>query len=502
MRAVKAAGAAYASLLLATALAGPVHAAEAATPADPAALKLTPCRLPGLEHDALCGTLKRPLDPAAPQGRSIDLHVAVLPALARQKRPDPVFFFAGGPGQSAIDLAGAIDRMVGRLGARRDIVLVDQRGTGRSAPLQCDAPTPDEAVARGLDPARLEAALAACRQHLQTLPWGDLRQYTTVIAMADVDAVRAALGAQRINLVGVSYGTRAGLEYLRAYPDHVRRAVLDAVAPPDMVLPHSFGVDGTAALDALIADCTAQRACAAAHPDLAAHWQALLAGLPRSITVPDPTDGHPRTVTLTRAAAIGALRPALYIPAMGAAVPFAIDEAAAGRFSPMMAIGTALDGGGRFDLAEGMHFSVVCSEDVPRLPPRAASADAFEDQYRHVCADWPRGTVPAAFYTIPPSPAPVLLLSGSIDPATPPRHAQRVAQALGAKARHVVVPNAGHGTLSLPCVHDAAIRFLDVEDEAEAAKVDLACAARVPRPTFFTPPLPRRAASAPGEVPQ
>ncbi|HEY9025837.1 MAG TPA: alpha/beta fold hydrolase, partial [Burkholderiaceae bacterium] len=199
--------------------------APAARAAD--ALALHPCRLRGLEHDAECGTLRRPLDPAHPQGVQFELHVAVLPALARQKQPDPVFFFAGGPGQGAIGLAGTVDRLLARVGTRRDVVLIDQRGTGHSAPLKCDTPAADEALARSLDHARFVAALDACRAALAKLPWGDLRFYTTTIAMADADAVRAALGAERIDLVGASYGTRAALEYLRLYPQRVRRAVLD-----------------------------------------------------------------------------------------------------------------------------------------------------------------------------------------------------------------------------------------------------------------------------------
>jgi len=189
--------------------------------AGSATLPLHACRLAGLDHDAQCGVLERPLDPARPEGTQIALHVVVIPALARQKQPDPVFFFAGGPGQSAVGLAGTAQMLMQRLAQRRDLVLIDQRGTGHSAPLQCDVPAPDEALARALDRSREVAALDACRAKLEKLPWGDLRFYTTTIAMADADAVRAALGAPQVDLVGISYGTRAALEYLRAYPQRV-----------------------------------------------------------------------------------------------------------------------------------------------------------------------------------------------------------------------------------------------------------------------------------------
>jgi pimeloyl-ACP methyl ester carboxylesterase len=469
--------------------------AAGAHAAAPPGLALHACRLRGLEHDAQCGVLRRPLDPARPDGVQIDLHVAILPALARQKQPDPVMFFAGGPGQSAIGLAGTIEHMLSRIGTRRDVILVDQRGTGHSAPLQCDSPSTDEAVARAFDRARMVAALEACRAQLQKLPWGDLRFYTTTLAMADADAVRAALGAQRVNLAGVSYGTRAALEYLRLYPQRVRRVVLDGVAPPDMALPESFDVDGAAALAAVFAGCAAEPACARAHPRLGDSWQRLLAGLPRDVEVGEPASGRPLRVTVTRDAVAELLRPGLYTPAMGAVLPQAIDDAAAGRFGPLLAL-AALQQGGPADLSEGEHFSVVCAEDVPRLPATPPGPGGAQALYRSVCAHWPRGDVPAGFYTIPAARSPVLLLSGTLDPVTPPRHAARVAKALGPLAKAVVVPNNGHGALAIGCLRDAAYRFLDAALDADALAVDFSCAAHLPRPPAFQPPLPARGASA------
>jgi len=482
-----------AALLVTLALAAVGARAAASAPT----LQLHGCRLSGLEHDAQCGVLKRPLDPARPQGPQIDLHVVVIPALARQKQPDPVLFFAGGPGQSAIGLAGTVQSLMQRLAQRRDLVLIDQRGTGHSAPLQCDVPAPDEALARALDRAREVAALDACRAKLQALPWGDLRLYTTTIAMADADAVRTALGAEQVDLVGISYGTRAALEYLRAYPTHVRRAVIDGVAPPDMVLPESDDIDAAAALDKLFADCAAQKACAQAHPALAQRWQALQASLPRAVDAADPVTGRPMHMTITAEAVRSAVRRPLYSPSQAAMLPHAIDEAAAGRFDVLLALASST-GDQPTDLSEGQHFSVICSEDFPRMPAASgpASDAGAQGLYRAVCAHWPRGEVPAAFYTIPASPAPVLLMSGGLDPVTPPRHAERVAKALGAKARSVVVANNGHNVMAIACMRDAVFRFVNAATDDEALAVDTGCAAKVPRPLAFVPPLPARAVPA------
>jgi pimeloyl-ACP methyl ester carboxylesterase len=488
---------------LAACLAPPAPAAASAASAASAApgpgLQLKPCRLPGVEYPAQCGSVRRPLDPGAPQGTQIDVHVAVLPALARHKLPDPVFFLAGGPGQSAIALAGALSGQWSRLNFRRDLVFVDQRGTGRSAGLHCPQPDPARPLAELADSQAARERLAQCRRTLAKLPHGDLRHYTTTVAMQDLDAVRRALGAERINLVGGSYGTRAGLEYMRQFPQAVRRAVLDGVAPPDMVLPLAFGVDTQAAFEALLGACEADPGCKTRHPALRAAWEQLLAGLPRRVSAPNPVTGADEPFVLTRDAALMLVRPALYVPALAAGLPHAISEAARGRLAPLVGLGEALGAPRReLRLAEGQHFSVICSEDEPRITLAAAAqarrATPFAEPnlatYGEACRDWPRGAVPPEFYTVGPASAATLLLSGGADPVTPARHGERVARALGGKARHVVVEQAGHGVLAIGCVRDAAVRFIQAEDDAAALAVPTDCAQAVPRPPAWSPPAP------------
>ncbi|MFT3818589.1 MAG: alpha/beta fold hydrolase [Rubrivivax sp.] len=471
-----------------------------AAAALPPAPGLQPCVLRGVEHPAWCGQVQRPLDPAAAGGPSIAVHFAVLPALSRRRLPDPVFFLAGGPGQSAIELAGTIGHWLARFSNRRDLVLVDQRGTGRSAPLRCEGdeqPQPGRELRDSVDPAALVQALSRCRQALQKLPHGDLRRYTTPLAMQDLDAVRRALGAERIDLVGVSYGTRAALEYLRQFPQAVRRVVLDGVAPPDMALPASMAVDAQAAFDGLLAWCEADADCRGRHPRLRAQWQRLLAALPQDVSVPHPLSGREQRLRITPEGLAGLVRGPLYAPVLAAALPPAIEEAAAGRWTPLVGLAAALSGGRGAALAQGMHFSVICAEDLPSpaaaAVPAASAPPAFGTGiaalYREVCADWPRGELPADFHRLRPSPVPVLLLSGALDPVTPPRHGARVAAALGPKARHWVVPNAGHGLLALDCLREQVFRFVDEDDEAQALALDGRCAQGLPRPPVFRPPV-------------
>ena len=456
---------------------------------------LTECRVPGIRNSVQCGAVQRALDPARPDGPRIDVHYVVVPAMARRKLADPVFLLAGGPGQTAIGVGPQAFALFSRLNNRRDIVFVDQRGTGGSAPLECADPQ-RESLAEQADPDQQLRQLMQCKAALLKLPYikaeADLGFFTTTIAMQDLDAVREQLGAPQINLVGISYGTRAALEYMRQFPTHVRRSVLDSVAPPDMVLPASFSTDSQAAFEAMLRGCEQQPACAKTYPRLRTDWAALLAGLPRPATAAQPLTGKAERFTLTRDMVLSAVRGALYSPPAAAALPAAITEAAAGRVDGLVGVGALLSSRKGIQLAMGMHFSVVCAEDAPRLndatdAPGADFGTDYATLYRRVCAQWPRGAVPAEFYKVPVSAAPTLLLSGGADPATPPRHGARIATALGPAARHVVVANAGHGVLGVGCARDLLYRFIDAPDDKAADALDASCVKTIPRPGVFIP---------------
>ncbi|MFG6485556.1 alpha/beta hydrolase [Roseateles sp. BYS78W] len=464
-----------------------------AWPALAASPPLKPCRIDGIPNELLCGSAQRPLDPARPDGVKIDVHYLVVPAMARNKQPDAVLMLAGGPGQSAIGIAARVLPRLSRLNNRRDIVFIDQRGTGKSAPLECHEDK-KPADTEQLDTAAQMKRLDTCRAALETLPYGrdgGLRFFTTTIAMQDMDAVREQLGVPQWNLIGGSYGTRAALEYLRQFPTKVRRTVIDGVAPPDMVLPASFSPDTQAALEKLF-DANAKT-----HPQLRADWQALLASLPRAVTVAHPLTGKPEHFTVDRDLLLRAVRAPLYQPSLAAALPAALHAAATeGRFESLFGLTSAFGGGKGVQLATGMHFSVICAEDYPRLPqatdrPGADYGRLDAELYARVCKTWPQGEVPAAFYTLPPAPSPVLVLSGGADPVTPPRHGEHVAKALASghpeRVQHVVVPESGHGVMAIGCMRDVMFRFIDAKTDAAALPQDAGCATRIPRPTAFQP---------------
>ena len=219
----------FALLYSASALATPPAAsasASAVTAAKPAARS---CHLPGAEETLRCLSIPVPLDYAAPAAAGLKLHVTVAPAFREPARPDPLFVLAGGPGQAGSDVLPLLSAAFKRVRATRDIVFIDQRGTGLSGKLDCETP-PNEEM---LSDAEIEAGLRRC---IGTKP-APFAAYTTAAAARDIEQVRRALGYGKINVWGGSYGTRLGQAYARAFPDSVRSLVLDGVAAPDQVIP-------------------------------------------------------------------------------------------------------------------------------------------------------------------------------------------------------------------------------------------------------------------------
>ena len=466
---------------------GAAATARSATPAP----HLEPCWLQGVDSPFECGRVPRPEDPDAPAGRSIPIHFAVARAQAQQRHADPVFIFAGGPGQAATATAAQVQGIFARLNARRDIVYVDLRGTGASNPLHCEPDRepdrePGAASADAVDLARVADSLGACIPRLDA----DVRQYATWIAVRDVDAVREALGYDRINLWGASYGTRAALEYLRQFPRQVRSVVLDGAVPPDLRLPASAAHDADAALASVERRCASDPGCARRHPDLHARIDQLLAGSANTVTavVPDPLTGRQSTWRLDRASLASALRAPLYTPETAALVPHAIAAAARYDYGPLAALNSTVRDAAGSGFAQALHFAVVCAEDVPRVTPadrEAARATRFGttfiDLYDAACRAVPIRQVPAAFFTLAKVDVPVLVLSGGTDPITPPRAGDAVSRGL-LMARHLVAPNLGHGISARGCAPDLITRFVT---QANFEGVDGGCLQRLPSPPFF-----------------
>ncbi|UCE84753.1 MAG: alpha/beta fold hydrolase, partial [Deltaproteobacteria bacterium] len=417
-------------------------------------------------------------------GRRLDLFVGVVPAVAGQPEPDPLVLLAGGPGQAATESFVTLPQAFTRIGRRRDIVLLDQRGTGRSHPLDCEVPA-DLARAPGGAATLARRCLAAISVD------ADPRLYTTGVAVEDLEAVRRALGYEQLNLYGISYGSRVALAYLRRYPERVRSAILDGVVPADVALGPGMAQSAQDSLDATLARCEADAACAAAFPELRAHFAALAARLeadPIELALRDPASGEPTRVRMTRDRLAGAVRLLSYAPETTALLPLLIETAYRGDdLAPLAAQSLILERQLAESFSYGMQFSVACTEDVPFADRAPAALEATYlgshpfDLLREVCAHWPVGVRAADFREPVVSDVPVLLLSGELDPITPPDHAERAARTLR-RSRHLVAPGQGHGVAIRGCIPGLMSRFVEA---GNADAIDADCIARMEPVPFF-----------------
>jgi len=480
-----------ARLVAALALVVPAAAARAEAPRR--SIDLAPCQLAppasAARVAARCGTLEVPEDRGRPGGRRIALRVAVVAAEAARPEPDPVYVLAGGPGQAATELYASLAPAFARLRRQRDVVLVDQRGTGASGKLACpDVPEPGRG--RTLPEAEQRRRVAACAKALSER--ADLAQYGTDAFVRDLDEVRAALGHPQVNLVGFSYGTRAALVYLRTFPDRVRTLVLDGVAPLELAVGGHMEEDAQAALDAVLARCRAEAACHARFPALDGAVGALLARLearPEKLLVRDPLTSAQRERTFDADDLRRVVMAFTYQAESAALLPPLLDGAAKGDLAPLASALAILSGDFEAAVARPLQFSVLCAEDVPFIEDAPPDADRarylgrqVRDEFRRVCAEWPVRPMPAAWRTPVRAKVPALLLSGAADPVTPPRWGELAAKDLEG-ARHVVLPGQGHGVFMRGCLPRLAARFVE---QGTASGLDVSCAARsVPAPLFI-----------------
>ncbi len=444
--------------------------------APPAAgsLPLHECRL---EHPlginsvaARCGTLEVPEDPARAGGPTLKLAIAVVPALNRRARAAPLFVLAGGPGQAATDLYSTYAAAFARTNRNHDIVLVDQRGTGRSGPLFCNYPDDWQAEGGGAadEMPRLREATLAC-----LAKFGDrVRYYTTSAAVGDLDQVRRALGYERIDLYGSSYGTRVAQLYMRRYPQWTHAVVLDGVTYPEQAIGPDTPSDGERALNLIVARCERVPECAAAYPKVRQDLDALRRRFgpeKQALAVSDPSSGLPLPIEFNRGMLNAALRFLSYNATEASLLPTLLHQGAIGNLAPLASQTIMMARQVSGQLASGMQNSVICSEDEPLFAgsniDRLRIAQTYQgsdqlDALGEICKLWPHGPLDPDLHRALRSAVPTLLLSGGADPVTPPDDAERAAQGL-AHHRTLVLEGEGHGQLATGCVPKLMAKFLD-----------------------------------------
>ena len=450
------------------------------------ALDLSPCEWRGVDGRVECGTLDVPEDRAHPSARTLRIFFVVARATG-EVGGDPIFFFVGGPGGAASAAAAAMSAELPELRASRDFVFIDQRGTGRSAPLPCaEAP----GLSRRLKPMFDHAEVAACRDSLQK--GADLRFYTTSDAALDTDDVRRVLGYRRINLHGSSYGTRAAWAYAARFPSRARAMLLHGPAGPGFLMPMPFARGLDEALDGVIDGCLADDACAKRFPALRADVARAFDRVRQSpVPVRAGEVGGPLVdATMTHGELAEAVRHQLYTAAGAAGVPSLLSRAAAGDYAPIANV--AIANRARLDrqVARGMYLSVSCAEDIPFMTEpaiRDASSGTRPGDYRvrqqiAACLAWPRGgALPAGFAA--PVQTPALVEVGQFDPATPIDWARRAMTFLP-NGTLVVVPHGAHAFTNLGidgCLSRVATAFFT---QGSAQRLDTSCVAAARRPPF------------------
>lgn len=475
-----------ASLLLAQSisLAHAAHAGAATTPASkpPPILTLSPCTLPGVTQPARCGVLSVPENPARPGGRQLPIHVAVVPASGGTALPDPIVPLMGGPGEDAISAAELYAGQFAALRTDRDLLLVDQRGTGLSAALNCNLYSARDAAVylREVFP---HAAVARCEHKLAAQ--ADLTQYGYLRAASDLEQVRRALGYGPLNLFAGSYGTRAAAVYMRAYPESVRTAYLGSVVPIDVTQPLPMAKTAQAALGDLLEACAADAACHGAFPDLKEELRQVIARLTAGVQVPNPAGTG--TVPLDRGRVAEWFRSQLYRPKGAAALPWLIHQAYLGNWKPVVDGILAQARDVDSDLSMGLLFAITCNEDVRFLDEQEIQAQTqgtFLGDYRvrqqqAACKPWPKSALPLDYRNPVHSAVPTLFVSGDTDGGTPLWFKAHAAAGFSQQAQ-IVAGGQGHTEWS-DCLGEWYRKF--VTSGSVQALAGASCEA-VPRPAF------------------
>lgn len=436
------------------------------------------CYVEGVSDRLNCGFVTVPENPNKPDGKQIQVHYVVLPAVKNVNHEEALLAIAGGPGQSAIDNAAGFDAMLSKVRQQRDILLIDQRGTGRSNLLTCDegAQSP---LSFDDDNADTKAETQKCLAKIDA----DVTQYGSLNAIKDFEAVRQHLGYKKLHIYGISYGTRMAQLYMRLYPAHLATVTLDGIVPMQQsVLEIGASIDR--GFDLLFKDCQETAACHAQFPELKAEFDQVAASLakaPVMENVYDPVTGEKTMLTMTRGKFYGSIRMALYQANVRALVPHAIHQAAKHNFQPILGLySLTIDNAG---MAMGMHASVVCGEDMHRITP------AMREQAQHsfmgktmlegleaTCEVWKVPAVDDSFSEPISSDIPTLLLSGEIDPATPPSWGELAMEKL-TNAKHFVAPYATHGVAYQSCANNLIadlVRSGSVNDlDGECLKKDV-----------------------------
>jgi len=446
--------------------------------------------------DAQCASLSRAEDPDSDDGRNIELFIAKFPADTPDPEADAFTIIQGGPGGSSVDLYLRMRHLFAGIRKKRDIIVVDQRGTGRSNMLGCPV-SDDELDIADFSPEQAKRMAAECVDVLSET--SDLRYYTTSIAVQDLDAVRAAAGYPQLSIYGTSYGTRVAQHYLRRFPEQTRAVVLDGVVQVGLNLAGGeIARRSQQAFERIIARCADSKPCTQELGNIETKFNELRQRLekdPVNVELPHPFTGELTLQLLNEQSLLSLVRLLAYSSEQTALLPLFISQAHAKNYVPLAAWWLQLDEQFATSYAVGMNNTVICAEDYPFVTD--ADMVGIEDTYlgemaaamQSVCETWPRGPMDDDFRTPFDSNTPVLILSGEVDPITPPANGEVTLQML-ANSLHITVPEQGHGVISRGCIPRLTSNFIAA---ASLEDMTIDCVARekaLPLFIDFTGPTP------------
>jgi len=424
---------------------------------------LEPCFVKGVKTQLQCGKLTVPENWAKPTETTLDINVIVVKSIAATAEKDPLFLLMGGPGQAGSELVGGLIKIFRQVNESRELILIDQRGTGQSSPLQCEK--------EGADPYSDVFAdfsnedVQACISSYQV----DLSQYNTNNAVLDFEAVRMALGYEQINLYGVSYGSRAAMTYMRDKPQALRSVILDGVVPPQIPVG-PMGEQAARSFDILVEQCHNDKKCQAQYPQFRQDYLKVRAQLEQqtiTTNIDHPVTDKPVMFNIDTQKFIGTLHSLMYGAGPRHLIPYIVSQMAVSNYKPLAGI-IAMGQDKHDNLYSGMHFNILCNEDIPRASDaliNESNNNSFSGAHStqglmQVCQQWPTFTPPKNFGDMVKSDIPTLLLSGELDPVTPPAWAEIAGEGLSNK-KHFVAKKAGHGLVTQTCAATMVDEFLE-----------------------------------------
>jgi pimeloyl-ACP methyl ester carboxylesterase len=439
------------------------------------------CRMEGIPDSVLCGKFPVYENRETQKGRVIDLNIVVVPAIHRDSAGTPIFYFEGGPGVAATHSASFFAEPANPYRQYHDIVLVDVRGTGGSNPLHCSSLQTKRGLKEHFEEMYPEEAVKECFDSLSKR--ADLKQYTTTNVVNDIEDIRKWLGYGKVNIFGLSYGTRVALVYMKMFPSAIGSCVLWSPTHTYSRMPLYHARFAQNSLEQVFEDCKQDPLCNNSFPAIKDEFNTLMKkrrNEPFKFLYADSA-GDSRQLSISWNAFQTKLRTLMYDPAGIRQIPYIIHEVYRGNLEPFIALYPITSQMSSF-IAEGFYLCITCTEDVPFIKTNqieSLTKGTFMgsyrvDQQKKACSNWVRGKTPADYFDPVKSDIPTLIISGGFDPVTPVSMAKEIARHLS-RSTLVIIPQMSHmfDGLSHPeCFDDICLSFINAPGNP---KLNLAC---------------------------